>query len=421
MTEVQIARRVEGLVGINGKNVWGDIKQYVEDITFSESASGETDSFDITVKDSDAHFISDWMVDKGTLLESKLKICNQNGDLAESWIDCGEFLVDRIQVKAYPVSVTIQALALPQSGTKNTRKWENISIRAIAADICGRLGCPLEYLTEDITLKSRQQSRQTDIDFLYNLCKEYGFGMKVYRRKIVIFGREAADAAEAVNTYNINDIASSYSIDDNEDGTYTGVSCTYKPEGSDTDINYSYGGGDRILNLDISAASAQEAELKARAALYDANIEAVRLRFTAPGGITPIYAGTNHYITGLGGYSGKYAIDKAEHRTSGKSAYTVSVEAHAIALEKDRVAADEAANVALAAGDAEAGKEVNLTDCPLYVSSDAKTPVRNVTGTYYLYDGKSFGGRYRICPKGNIGEKPVGANVTGYVQLTIEN
>lgn len=336
MEDIQLARRAEGYVGINGKNVWGDIKQYVEDIEFTEVASGETDSFDITVKDSDKHFINDWIVDKGTLLNAKIKLTNWLSSSDERWIDCGEFLVDRIKIKAYPVSVSIQSLALPLNGTKNTKKWENISIRAIAEDICKWIDCALEYYASDITLKSRQQSRQTDIDFLYGLCKEYGFGMKVYRNKLIIFDRAAADTADAVSSFNIDDIAESYDIDDNEDGTYTGVKCTYKPEDSDNDITYEYGGGDRILNTDVSASSAQEAELKAKAALYDANIEAVKLKFTALGGIIPIYAGTNHYIWGLGVYTGKYAIDKVEHTLSGKNAYHISVEAHAIALEKDR-------------------------------------------------------------------------------------
>ena len=159
--------------------------------------------------------------------------------------------------------------------------------------------------------------------------------MKVYRNKLIIFDRAAADAADTVSSFNINDVAEKYDLDDNEDGTYTGVKCTYKPEGSDNDVTYSYGSGNRILVTDVSASSAKEAELKAKAALYETNIEAVKLKFTALGGLIPIYAGTNHYIQGLGGYSGKYAIDKVEHTLSGKNTYRVSVEAHAVALEKD--------------------------------------------------------------------------------------
>ena len=332
---IQLARRAEGYVGINGENVWGDIREYVEGIEFTEAASGETDSFNITVRDSDAHFINDWIIDKGTRLNAKIKLINWLSSGDEQWIDCGEFLVDRVKITAYPVSVSIQSLALPLNGTLNTKKWEKISVRAIAKDICKWIGCELEYYADDVTLKSRQQSRQTDIDFLYTLCKEYGFGMKVYRNKPIIFDRAAADAADTVSSFNINDVAEKYDIDDNEDGTYTGVKCTYKPEGSDNDVTYSYGGGNRILVTDVSASSAKEAELKGKAALYEANIEAVKLKFTALGGLIPIYAGTNHYIQGLGGYSGKYAIDKVEHTLSGKNTYRVSVEAHAVALEKD--------------------------------------------------------------------------------------
>lgn len=49
-----------------------------------------------------------------------------------------------------------------------------------------------------------------------------------------------------------------------------------------------------------------------------------------------------YYINGLGGYSGKYAIDKTVHTVNGGS-YTISVEAHAVELEKDMKIGETAA------------------------------------------------------------------------------
>ena len=325
------ARRCEGLVRINNKDVWQDIKKFVTDMEYTAVASGETDSFDITL--TDRRFINEWAITKGMKLDAKMQLINWLFNEDYRVIDFGEFTVDRIKVTGVPVSVQVQSLALPPNGTKNTQKWENISTRALAQEICTRLGCELEYYTDDITIKSKQQNRQADIDFLYSVCKEYGFGMKAYRNKIVIFSREAADAAECVNTFDIGRVAESYDIDDNQEGTYTGVQCNYKNDGSDNTSTYTYGGGDRILVLDISAASAKEAELKGKASLYDANMEAIKLKFTMLGGIAPIYAGTNQYITGLGVYSGKYAIDKITHSLSGKKAYRMAVEAHAVDIE----------------------------------------------------------------------------------------
>lgn len=415
MSYVESARRTEGFIGINGINVWGSIKEFVTDIEYIDVATGETDSFDITVIDSAGHFINDWLIDKGTELESKIKLLNwkEPGDVI--WVDCGSFLCDSLKVNGPPTQVTIQSLALPLNGAKNSRKWEDVFVSAIAQDICGRLGCELEYYADDIVIKSRQQSRQKDIEFLFNLCKEYGFGMKVYRHKIVIFNREQQDAAAAVKTINISS-AEEYSLDDNEEGTYTGAECTYKPDGSDDELTYTYGSNERLLKIDTSATSAQEAELKAKAALYDANAEAVKLRFSILGGLEPIYAGSNYNIESLGAYSGKYAIDKVTHTLTGAKAYRMSVEAHGVELRKDNlIYGSTETEVSLTITGIEAGRAIELNDAPLYISSEASAAVRRISGTYYLYDGKNFNGRYRICNQNEVGATPANANVTGYI------
>lgn len=334
MSYVESARRAEAFIGINGKNVWGSIKEYVTDIEFTDVASGETDSLDITVIDKENHFITDWLLDKNTELEAKFKMMNWLKPGDEMWIDCGTFLHDSLKFSGPPTVVTIRSLALPIIGEKNSQKWENVLISAIAQEICKRLGVELKYYaTKDIVIKSRQQSRQKDTEFLYALCKEYGFGMKAYRNQIVIFDRELQDAAPAVDTVNIG-ITEDYDVEDNLEGTYTGVECSYKPEGSDDEVMYKYGSDERILRPDVSATSAQEAELKSKAALYDANAEAVKMRFSILGGLAPIYTGSNYYFEGLGSYSGKYAIDKIIY-SHGKKTLRMTVEAHAVELIKD--------------------------------------------------------------------------------------
>lgn len=63
-----------------------------------------------------------------------------------------------------------------------------------------------------------------------------------------------------------------------------------------------------------------------------------------------------------------------------------------------------------------ARRMVTLENTPLYVSSTAKTPAARKSGTFYIYDGKELNGRYRITNSvDRCGKKPIGENVTGYV------
>jgi len=59
---------------------------------------------------------------------------------------------------------------------------------------------------------------------------------------------------------------------------------------------------------------------------------------------------------------------------------------------------------------------VSLSNTPLYVSATATKPAAKKSGTYYIYDGIEINGRYRITSSPSRAEKkPIGENVTGYV------
>ena len=61
------------------------------------------------------------------------------------------------------------------------------------------------------------------------------------------------------------------------------------------------------------------------------------------------------------------------------------------------------------------GQAVRLTKANLYASQDSTKPARQLTGTYYIYDGKLMHlGRYRITSKPEYCGKGV-AYITGYV------
>ena len=336
MAKYEGTPKYEGLIKINGVNVWEEMKRDVTEIQFEDFASGQSDNLDITVEDSEGRFINEWAVDKGTEFDAQLRLMNWQTPGDEQSIDFGNFLCDEIDINGFPIEVKIRALALPTFGTKNTKKWEQISISQIATDICSNLGVELIYYADDIIIDSRQQSSQTDIDFLYSLCNEYGFGMKAFRRKIIIFDRERQDAAEAVSDIDIYDIAGEgFTIKESTEGTYTGAKCNYKTKNSDKEVTYTYGTTERVLVVSATAASAKEAELKARAALYEANSQAVKLTASYRGGDIPMYAGNNYKINGLGVYSGKYAVDSVTHSIGKNDGYTVSIEAHGIELLKD--------------------------------------------------------------------------------------
>ncbi len=63
-----------------------------------------------------------------------------------------------------------------------------------------------------------------------------------------------------------------------------------------------------------------------------------------------------------------------------------------------------------------AGQKVVLKDAKLYTSAYSKNVVSHISGTYYIYDGIYFEGRYRVTNSlKNVERKPIGKYVTGFV------
>ncbi len=63
------------------------------------------------------------------------------------------------------------------------------------------------------------------------------------------------------------------------------------------------------------------------------------------------------------------------------------------------------------------GYPISLTAGKLYLASTGKLSVTR-SGTYFLYDGQPVNGRYRVTNRlDRVGKKPVGINVSGWVEL----
>lgn len=63
------------------------------------------------------------------------------------------------------------------------------------------------------------------------------------------------------------------------------------------------------------------------------------------------------------------------------------------------------------------GDKITLKGAGLYASSTAPSPVKSISGVYYIYDGKPTNGKLRITTsKANCGKTPTGKFVTGWVK-----
>lgn len=371
-------------------------------ITYTDSASGEADSLDISIHDRDRKWIGAWFPHKGDTLTAKVRLQNWDREEDNRVLDCGSFTLDSFDFSGWPITGNISAVSVPADSsfreTERTKTWENVTIREIGEEIARRAGITLFWDTacenqssnvsgnikkgskvtvrkgaktymggglasfvysttytviqvggkglsndrivigingvvtaamnindliyvgesaalskasNDILINSIEQSSQTDCEFLMSLCETYGFSMKVYAKKIIIFDQEAYKNKKSVATLCEKDLIS-WSWQSTLAGTYTGGEFTYTKPKSGKKIVAKVGGGNRILKKSGKADSTADAERKIKAAVDSANHKATTMSATIMGNAR-LFAGQCVDIEGLGKLSGKYYIDKITH------------------------------------------------------------------------------------------------------------
>lgn len=297
-------------------------------ITYTDPASGEADSIDININDRDRKWIAEWMPSAGDTMTAKINLQDWEREGDNRVLSCGFFILDSFSFSGWPIAGTISGISTPTDSsfmaTERSKIWRNITIKEIAAEIASRTGISLSWNADgsDFRIKTIEQSKQTDSDFLMSLCTTYGLSLKIYAQKIVIFDREKYKMKSAVMTLAAADLES-WNWSSDTAGTYTGGEFTYTDPRTEKEITAKIGGGSRIFKDSGKADSAADAERKIKASVANANHGSTKMTVTILGNAR-LYAGQCVSITGLGRLSGKYYIDKVTHTVG--NGYTMSLE-----------------------------------------------------------------------------------------------
>jgi hypothetical protein len=301
---------------------------YQKDVTYTDPASGETDSLDVTIHDRAGKWIGAWFPETGDTLTATIKLTDWEREGDTRTLPCGSFTLDDFSFSGWPVAGTISAVSVPADSafreTKRTKTWENVTVKEIGNEIAARAGVSLSWNVDgsQIPIKTIEQSEQTDCEFYMDLCDTYGLAMKVYSKKIVVFDREAYKAKGAVATIT-QDMIKSWSWERNMTGTYTGGEYTYTDPNTEEEIKVNVGEGPRILKVSGKADNEADAERKIKAAVANANHGASKLSVTIVGNASRV-ASQCVTVAGMGKLSGKYYIDKITHNIG--SGYTMDME-----------------------------------------------------------------------------------------------
>mgnify|MGYP007003801988 CR=1 FL=1 len=285
----------------NGAAAAGTLGQYQTSATYTDPASGEADSLDLSLHDRDRQWIGPWLPQAGDTLSAVIRLTDWDRAGDNRALPCGSFILDKFDFSGWPVAGNISGVSVPADSafreTQRTRTWENI-------------------------IKSEEQSEKTDCDFYMGLCETYGLAMKVYAQKIVVYDREAYKARPPVATLT-PDMLLSWSWSSRLTGTYTGGEYAYTDPSTEKEVKVQVGGGPRILKKSGRVDSQADAERKLWAAIHHANHGSTKLSLSMRG-TASLVASQCVMVAELGRLGGKYFIDSITHHIGG--GYTMDLE-----------------------------------------------------------------------------------------------
>lgn len=331
------ARRASVDIDYEHVNITDSIKENLQTFSYTDIASGETDSISLSLQDRERKWMGAWAPKKGDHISASALFNDWDFD-GDNWeIYCGLFEVDDITMSGPPASCAIGAVSIPRSEAFNeeerTKNWEEITVREIASEIAGRAGISLYYEAEEIPVRTLEQDKQTDCKFLYSVCEKYGLAMKVFSEKVVIFDEAAYENAVPVAFLEYEDLAK-YSYKSKLEGTYTGAKIAYSDPVTGESHVVTVGGGSRIKEINEEADNAADAQKKAVAALNNANKGDTTLSATVKARKEMI-ASRCISISGCGVMNGTYYLDKVTTRIGGNGASQQSFEAHRVGYRLD--------------------------------------------------------------------------------------
>lgn len=180
------ARKAVATLKFNGKNVDTSLKDYLESVSYEDIASGSSDTLAINLHNITKQWMKGWYPKKGDAVEGGIRFLDWDKPGKDKKILCGQFTLDEIHFSGNPMTAAFNCVSAPASEAFKTRErsktWENAAIARIAGEIARRYGLALDYSGPDVRIKKLEQS-ENDSAFLFNLCKDYGLSMKVYKKK----------------------------------------------------------------------------------------------------------------------------------------------------------------------------------------------------------------------------------------------
>ena len=326
------ARQSSVVVKYNGKDITKTITDYIEGFQYVDNASGTADTVTLKLNNRSGKWSGSWIPIQGDYVETIIKLTNWKKEGDNRKFNCGYFLIDDLSFAGPPSTASIGGITTPINTdfnvTKKSKTWKKTSVKKILEKIAKNAGVGLFFSGQDYQIDELEQSNQEDVTFAFNLCNSYNLAMKLYNKKIVVFDQVEYEKKKATLSID-REQTESWSATKSMTRAYDGVSISYTDSKKNKTLTYKFmlKKGKRIMKLNETAESLQDAEVKAKAKLLEHNRQCQTISVKVKGD-TKYISSKCVNMTGFGKLDGKYYIDSVTHEKNAGSGYYCSIQAH---------------------------------------------------------------------------------------------
>ncbi len=326
------ARQSSVTVIYNGIDITENITDDIEGFQYVDHASGTADTATLKLNNKSGKWSGNWMPEEGDYIEAVIRLTDWEQDGDNRKYNCGHFLVDDLGYSGPPSIASIGGIATPIDTdfnvTEKSKTWKKTSVKGILSEIAKNAGVGLFFSGQDYPIDELEQSNQADVTFAYSLCSSYNLAMKLYNRKIVVFDSVEYEKKPAMLSIDRTQ-TNTWSAKKEMTRAYDGVSISYTDAKKNQTLTYKFmlKDGSRILKLNETAESLQDAEIKAKSKLLEHNRQCQTMMAKVRGDTKYISSKCVNMI-GFGKLDGKYYIDSVTHERNPGSGYTCSLEMH---------------------------------------------------------------------------------------------
>lgn len=313
------------------KDITYDITPYVTSISYHDSIKNESDTIAITLDDTDGRWIKEWYPGKGDTLALHM------GYQGEKLLDCGQYIIDKIDISAPPSTVNIDGIATSVNQalrTRNSQGFEETTLSAIASRIAQTHGLKLVGKIEPLTIDRVTQYGETDVGFLKRLASEYGYAVKVSTKELIFSHLPTLRCLTPVKKIDRKDV-SHFTFKDTINRIYKNATVQHQNSKKKELVIYTHNSQQKpsargvgtsadTLKLNSRATDVGAAQAKANAAL-DSHNEYQQTGTLTMMGCPELTAGNKIELTDFGVLSGQWLIDKSTHSFV-RSGYTTEID-----------------------------------------------------------------------------------------------